>query len=98
MEMGWFYTKHPLGIPLLREKLEESATGDQKQIFMDEMHLLNSLSWLTSFFFFFFHFKGLNSLKPSHLMPVSPASQRERSPGCAVLRDLLYSPTTAGVS
>lgn len=40
-----------MGILLLRAKPEESATWEQKQIFMDELQLLNSLSWLTSFVF-----------------------------------------------
>ena len=40
----------PRVFPLLRDKPEESATWEQKQIFMDEIQLLNSLSWLTSFF------------------------------------------------
>lgn len=45
-----FKLERPMGIPLYRETLEESATWEQKQIFVYELHLLNSLSWLTSFF------------------------------------------------
>lgn len=45
-----FKLECPMGIPLYRETLEESATWEQKQIFMYKLHLLNSLSWLTSFF------------------------------------------------
>lgn len=55
----------PMGIFLLRDKPEESATWEQKQIFMDELQL----PFMADLFFFFFPslLRGLNSFKTNPL-------------------------------